>query len=236
MAFYFPWFPSSLWPQVHEHHSRICLGLGVVFLCVLDFNLTYAGLAQLEGERGGGAQAVALPLPQGTFAGQRGLDLEVSREGPNTAGFWTWWTHSLLNAWFASLCLCSVQLGESNTPHKCCFLSLNCTILLFSPKLLWESLMLGSDWAGKCLAYLFNICWEKSFVFRTTSKGYFYSLTHLQFTEWRCVFMMNLPINNVDPQLCIPIKDPKLGKEHVNFPMTVKFIYSKYLYTEKALA
>lgn len=53
MAFYFPWFPSSLWPQVLEHHSRVCLGLGVVFIFVLDFSLTYAGVAQLKGGRGG---------------------------------------------------------------------------------------------------------------------------------------------------------------------------------------
>lgn len=109
---------------------------------------------------------------------------------------WTWWTHNLLNAWFAPLCLCSVQLGECTTPNKCCFLNLNCAILLFFPKLLWASLMLGSDWAGKCLAYLFNICWEKSFVFRATSKGYFYSWhsCNLQngdvFSWWICLLMM----------------------------------------------
>lgn len=108
---------------------------------------------------------------------------------------WTWWTHNLRNAGFAPLCLCSVQLGECTAPNKCCFLNLNCTILLFFPKLLWASLMLGRDWAGKCLAYLFNICWEKSFVFRTTSKGYFYwHSCNLQngdvFSWWICLLMM----------------------------------------------
>lgn len=72
---------SSAWAQQQG------LGVGVVFRFVLDFNLTCAGLAQLEGKGGGWAQAVSLPLPQGTPAEQQGLDLQVSREGPNTAGF-----------------------------------------------------------------------------------------------------------------------------------------------------
>lgn len=34
--------------------------MGIVFLFVLDFNLNYAGMTQLQGEGGGWAQAVAL--------------------------------------------------------------------------------------------------------------------------------------------------------------------------------
>lgn len=105
-----------------------------------------------------------------------------------------------------------MQLGECNAPHKCCLLNLNCTILFFFPKCLWTSLLLGK-WLGRkvpglSIQYLLGeiICLQNY------QQRIFLLLTHLQFTEWRCVFMMNLPINNVDPQLCMPIKDTSLER------------------------
>lgn len=51
--YFFPWFPSSVWPQVLEYHSWVWLRVAVVFLLVLAFNLLYSGITQGEGERGG---------------------------------------------------------------------------------------------------------------------------------------------------------------------------------------
>lgn len=62
------------------------MGVGVVLLFGLDFNLTCAGLARIQGE--GVVEPRLWPCSaQGTLPGQHGLDLGVSREGPSTTGF-----------------------------------------------------------------------------------------------------------------------------------------------------